>query len=129
MSPAAVAFPSFSVKPDNVQIFCFSAVTWNPHRIHYDAPYTIDVEGHPGIVVQGPLFGAWLLELAQKWVADWGKVEAVTYRNIRSGFAGEEFEVTGEVEEPGESPRARIWVLNKADGGIVCEGSVTASRL
>ena len=37
---------------------CCSAsrrITFNTHRIHYDLPYARDVEGYPGLVVQGPL--------------------------------------------------------------------------
>jgi 3-methylfumaryl-CoA hydratase len=37
-----------------VMLFRFSALTGNPHRIHYDRPYTMEVEGYPGLVVHGP---------------------------------------------------------------------------
>lgn len=37
-----------------VALFRFSALTGNPHRIHYDRPYAMDVEGYPGLVVHGP---------------------------------------------------------------------------
>ncbi|MFD4972430.1 hypothetical protein [Streptomyces sp. NPDC058424] len=52
------ALPGFRITPTTAQLFCFSAVTWNPHRIHYDAPYARDVEGHDGVLVHGPLLGA-----------------------------------------------------------------------
>ena len=42
-------------RPDPALLFRFSAVTFNAHRIHYDAPYAADVEGYPGLVVHGPL--------------------------------------------------------------------------
>ncbi|MCA8927071.1 MAG: hypothetical protein KDC18_03325 [Alphaproteobacteria bacterium] len=35
--------------------FRYSAVTWNAHRIHYDADYTRDVEGYPHTVQNGGL--------------------------------------------------------------------------
>ena len=41
------------------QLFLYSAATHNPHRIHYDRDYAA-VEGHPDIIVHGPLQGAWL---------------------------------------------------------------------
>jgi 3-methylfumaryl-CoA hydratase len=41
--------------PDPVQLFRFSALTYNGHRIHYDAPYCREVEGYPDLVVHGPL--------------------------------------------------------------------------
>jgi 3-methylfumaryl-CoA hydratase len=39
---------------DPVVLFRFSALTYNAHRIHYDAPYTAS-EGYPDLVVHGPL--------------------------------------------------------------------------
>lgn len=41
--------------PGPVELFRFSAVTFNAHRIHYDLPYARDVEGYPSLVVHGPL--------------------------------------------------------------------------
>jgi 3-methylfumaryl-CoA hydratase len=46
--------------PDPTQLFRFSALTFNAHRIHYDRKYSRKVEGYPGLVVQGP-FTAMLL--------------------------------------------------------------------
>lgn len=43
-----------------VGLFRFSALTGNPHRIHYDRPYAMDVEGYPGLVVHGPFTQACL---------------------------------------------------------------------
>jgi 3-methylfumaryl-CoA hydratase len=48
------------IVPDPTQLFRFSALTFNAHRIHYDRDYCLDVEGYPGLVVQGP-FTAMLL--------------------------------------------------------------------
>ncbi|KAL2813530.1 hypothetical protein BJX63DRAFT_393998 [Aspergillus granulosus] len=38
-----------------VTLFRFSALTFNPHKIHYSLPWARDVEGHRDIVVHGPL--------------------------------------------------------------------------
>jgi 3-methylfumaryl-CoA hydratase len=43
-----------TIAPDPVNLFRFSALTGNPHRIHYDRPYAMEVEGYPGLVVHGP---------------------------------------------------------------------------
>ncbi len=118
----------FRVKPDSVQLFCFSAVTWNAHRIHYDHPYTTGVEHHPSIVVHGPLLGAWLLELADKWVNGWGEIVSVSYRNARSAYVGEELTVEGETIDAGDAPQARLWVRRISDNAIVCEGKAFAQR-
>jgi 3-methylfumaryl-CoA hydratase len=49
---------------DPVALFRYSALTFNGHRIHYDADYAREVEGYPGLVVHGPLLATLLLELA-----------------------------------------------------------------
>jgi 3-methylfumaryl-CoA hydratase len=42
------------LRVDPVVLFRFSALTYNAHRIHYDAHYTA-AEGYPDLVVHGPL--------------------------------------------------------------------------
>lgn len=37
------------------ELFRMSALTFNAHRIHYDKPWAVDVEGHRDLVVHGPL--------------------------------------------------------------------------
>lgn len=39
----------------NALVFRYSAVTWNAHRIHYDADYTRGEEGYPALVQNGGL--------------------------------------------------------------------------
>ena len=43
------------IKFDNIDLFRYSALTYNSHRIHYDLHYTTDVEGHKNLLVHGPL--------------------------------------------------------------------------
>ena len=40
---------------DTTQLFRYSALTFNGHRIHYDVDYAQHVEGYSGLVVHGPL--------------------------------------------------------------------------
>ena len=42
-------------KFNNIDLFRYSALTYNSHRIHYDLHYTTDVEGHKNLLVHGPL--------------------------------------------------------------------------
>ncbi|MFH6786887.1 MULTISPECIES: hypothetical protein [Methylobacterium] len=53
------------VVPDETLLFRFSAVTGNPHRIHYDAPYARDREGYPALVVNGGLTALLVLDLVR----------------------------------------------------------------
>jgi 3-methylfumaryl-CoA hydratase len=50
-----------AVHPDPVLLFRYSALIFFGHRIHYDADYTRDVEGYPGLVVHGPLTATLLI--------------------------------------------------------------------
>lgn len=52
--------------PGPVNLFRFSAVTFNSHRIHYDLPYTQGEEGYPALVVHGPFTAAKLAGLAER---------------------------------------------------------------
>lgn len=46
---------SYVVQPTETQLFRYSALTFNAHRIHYDRDYAVNEEGYPGLVVHGPL--------------------------------------------------------------------------
>ncbi len=50
--------------PTPVDLFRFSAVTFNSHRIHYDHPYVTREEGYPNLVVHGPFTAAKLFAFA-----------------------------------------------------------------
>lgn len=54
------------IKPSATLLFRYSALTFNSHRIHYDAPYVRDVEGYPGLIVHGPLQATMLVQFAEK---------------------------------------------------------------
>ena len=53
---------SRTIVPDPVSLFRYSALTFNPHRIHYDRPYAMETEGYPGLVVHGPFSQQCLLD-------------------------------------------------------------------
>lgn len=59
------------------QLFRYSALTFNGHRIHYDEAYARDVEGYDGLVVHGPLLAHLLMDLAQRKMGD---LKTFTYR-------------------------------------------------
>ncbi|MDR0807727.1 MAG: MaoC family dehydratase N-terminal domain-containing protein [Gemmobacter sp.] len=55
---------TWTVTPDPVLLFRYSALTFNGHRIHYDLPYATGIEGYAGLVVHGPMQAVWMLNLA-----------------------------------------------------------------
>ncbi|MEU8632111.1 MaoC family dehydratase N-terminal domain-containing protein [Amycolatopsis sp. NPDC048633] len=73
---------------DPTLLMRFSAATANPHRIHYDWPYTTGTEGYPGLVVHGPLM---TLASAEVLRLDGhpGSVARLAHRNRAPLFCGE----------------------------------------
>lgn len=51
---------------DATQLFRFSALTWNSHRIHYDRAWAREVERYPDLLVHGPLVELLLLDAARR---------------------------------------------------------------
>jgi 3-methylfumaryl-CoA hydratase len=51
---------------NSTRLFRYSALTFNGHRIHYDAAYAREVEGYAGLVVHGPLLAQCLMLMAEK---------------------------------------------------------------
>ena len=55
---------SVSLTASAVQLFRYSAITFNSHRIHYDVDFCRDEEGYDGLIIHGPLTATLLMELA-----------------------------------------------------------------
>jgi hydroxyacyl-ACP dehydratase HTD2-like protein with hotdog domain len=78
------------------QLFLFSAATQNPHRIHYDRDYAA-VEGHPDVLVHGPLQGAWLAQFVTDWAGPAGRVLQVGWQNRARAFPEQDLTWKGTV--------------------------------
>lgn len=48
------------------ELFRYSALTMNGHRIHYDEEYARKVEGYDGLVTHGPLLAQYLMLMAER---------------------------------------------------------------
>ena len=77
--------PPISYTPSRLQLFRFSAVTWNAHRVHYDQPYARS-EGYADIVVQSTLRGEQMLNVVRSWLADNGDIRAFEWRNLQPAY-------------------------------------------
>jgi len=98
--------PADALTVGPVELFRYSALTFNGHRIHYDREYAQVDEGYPGLVVHGPFQGTLLMNRAAQLC---GSVPArFSFRGLAPLFD--------------QSP---FWLREKttADGGEVwCEG-------
>jgi 3-methylfumaryl-CoA hydratase len=80
-------------KPDSIQLFQFSALTFNSHRIHYDYPYATREEGYPNLPVHAP-FLLMLMMDSFKNKTDGKVIEDIQYRAEGPMYLGEEITIT-----------------------------------
>ncbi|MBV7265359.1 FAS1-like dehydratase domain-containing protein [Erythrobacter ani] len=78
-----------ALTPDPRLLFRYSALTFNTHRIHYDAPYARAVERYRGLVVHGPLTASLLLQVAAEKLGD-NHLRTFEFRGMSPAIAGEE---------------------------------------
>ncbi len=76
------------VVPTETLLFRYSALTFNSHRIHYDAPYAREQEGYRGLVVHGPLTATLLLDLARRELGD-NALRRFAFRGLSPAICGE----------------------------------------
>lgn len=74
-----------TVVPDATMLFRYSAITDNPHRIHYDLPYA-QSEGYPALVVNGTIPTMLLLEMLRAHIGD--KLSGWQSRNLAPILCG-----------------------------------------
>ncbi|MBT6275294.1 MAG: hypothetical protein HOI95_14295 [Chromatiales bacterium] len=67
-------------------VFRYSAITWNAHRIHYDADYTRGTEGYPDLVQNGGLTMQLILDSALRH--NEGQLKSFTARLMRPLWVG-----------------------------------------
>jgi 3-methylfumaryl-CoA hydratase len=105
--------------PNEVALFRFSALTFNPHRIHYDAPYATGVEGYPGLVVHGPFSQTCLINFARDNNQD-RQITSFSMRARAPLFVNEPIEFIGRPEGDGCS----VWALTP-QGGVAMSATAT----
>lgn len=125
------SLPERSHTATNVSLFLYNAAIWNPHRIHYDESYTKNVENHPQIVIDGPLQGDWLSQVAANWVGDAGCVTKFGYSNRRAAYLGETVTSGGSVKAVDHKAKTVVLDLyiKNASGEIITPGSATVQML
>lgn len=101
---------------DSTALFRYSALTFNGHRIHYDADYCRDVEGYPNLVIHGPLIATLLLDL---YLQQGQPFKRFSYRAKSPLFLPHAFTVNGKAD--GHS--ARLWASNH-EGGLAMEADI-----
>jgi 3-methylfumaryl-CoA hydratase len=101
-------------RPNAVDLFRYSAATYNGHRIHYDQTYVREDEGYPDLVVHGPFTAAKLCDLAAR--AARAPLRAFSFRALAPLFVNQPVRL-----RRGDEPNSVIAV--RCDG----QTAVTAS--
>lgn len=122
------ALPRQDFKADTVQLFLYNAAIWNPHRIHYDLPYTQEYEGHPQLLIDGPLQGDWLTQVVEEWLDGEGELTAFRYSNRQAAYIGEVLTAEGRVTS-WDGVVAELSLCLKKQDGITTTVAVASVRL
>lgn len=107
---------SLEKHPTRPQLFRYSAITWNAHRIHYDREYARDVEGHPDVLVQAHLHGAVIQELLMDWLGSEGRLVELSWRNVGRAIPEEPLFVHAEVtavEADEDRVEFEVWTASE----------------
>lgn len=96
----------WEVVTDPTLLMRFSAATANPHRIHYDWPHAVHVEGYPGLVVQGPLSTLLLAETLRLAEPD-STPRQLTHRNLAPLFCAQRAHISHATTLEGRSATMR----------------------
>lgn len=110
-----------------VALFRFSALTFNAHMIHYNDPWTRGVEGHPNIVVHGPLNLINMLDYWRDQHQTAVSLTGITYRATAPIYAGQAYVIRATEKEllDGGNELTRIAITR--DSTMCMKGTVTST--
>lgn len=88
--------PELTIAPTHMQLFMYSAATWNRHHVHYSKDAAIE-EGLPDVVVHRGLMGNFITQMLDKWLNNHGEIVSVNWKVVSSATPGTELACTGMV--------------------------------
>ncbi len=122
--------PALAKVPTTVQLFRYSAVTWNAHRIHYEREYALS-EGHPDVLVQAHLHGAFLLQMIMSWMGPRARIVSFGWSNRGRAVPGDTLTCTGRVTAKHIEGGRRLVDLELAEtnqrGEVCAPGKATVT--
>ncbi|MGW6456837.1 hypothetical protein ACWF94_13090 [Streptomyces sp. NPDC055078] len=104
---------------DSRQLFRYSALTFNTHRVHYDRAWAQGVEGLPDLLVHGPLMRMLLLDFASRWFPD-RTIREFSMRSVSPVFVDQPVTLAGRECDDG----MRVCALDAAHRRLA-QGRVT----
>jgi hydroxyacyl-ACP dehydratase HTD2-like protein with hotdog domain len=110
-----------------LQLFRYSAVTWNPHRIHFDESHARQ-EGHAGLALHSHLRAALALRCVTEGLGPEWRVTNVAYRLRKPVYAPAEVAYTAQVTETDGDGMTLELIEESPSGEVGFEGTVRVSR-
>ena len=110
-----------------LQLFRYSAVTWNPHRIHFDEAYARE-EGHAGIALHSHLRAALALRCVTEGLGDEWRVAKVTYRLRKPVYAPADLAYTARVAATEGDTMTLELIEQHSSGEVGFEGTVSVGK-
>ena len=98
--------------PTSTTLFRYSALTFNGHRIHYDADYCRETEGYHNLVIHGPLNATMLACYAEEISAN--PLRSFSYRGLAPALLGNSITFRADV-----SGRC-VTLYATLDDGTIC---------
>jgi hydroxyacyl-ACP dehydratase HTD2-like protein with hotdog domain len=120
-------FPPLTHIVTPFQLFRYSAVTWNPHRIHFDAQHARE-EGHAGLALHSHLRAALALRAVTEGLGPGWQIATIAYRLRRPLYAPVEVTYTARVIAVEDDQVTLELIEQNPSGEIGFEGTVSATR-
>ena len=110
------------------QLFRYSAVTWNPHRIHFDETYARE-EGHRGLALHSHLRAALALRCVTEGLGpDW-RAAKVAYRLRRPVYAPADLVYTARVTAADGDGLTLELIEENPSGEVGFEGTMWVNKI
>lgn len=97
-------------------MIAYAGATWDWHRLHYDQEY-LESKGLKAPVVDGQVFGAYVVQAIQDWLGESAFISALDFRYAGLVFAEETVKVSGEVTEVTSEGLALALKIDVIDNG------------
>jgi 3-methylfumaryl-CoA hydratase len=109
-------------------LFRYSAVTWNPHRIHFDEPYA-QQEGHDGVALHSHLRAALALRGVTEGLGPQWQVTKFSYRLRKPVYAPADLAYTARVTAVESDSMTLELTEQHPSGHVGFEGTVWVSKI
>jgi acyl dehydratase len=115
------------------QLFFFSAATYNGHLIHFSEAWATNAEGHPGVVIHGPLQVALALRLITDWIGARGRLVRYSVQSRGSAYLGDTLRLSaGVTAKHGDADAGSGLIeltlrVTKDDDQLLVPGTATVS--